>query len=52
MAGFWRAVYYYMDWEYHSKNDIVFDDRQKHLKYLCCKQIRETDFDKLLGKHY
>ena len=49
MVGFWRSLYYYMGWEYHSKND-EFDDRQKHLKYLCCKQIRDTDFDKLLKR--
>ena len=49
MDGWWRWIYSQMGWEYHSKND-EFDDRQKHLKYLCCKQIRDTDIDKLLKR--
>ena len=49
MAGWWRWIYGQMGWEYHSKND-EFDDRQKHLKYLCCKQIRDTDIYKVLKR--
>ena len=49
MTGFWRTIYYYAGWTYVSKND-KFDDRQIHLKYLCCKQIQETDVKKILSK--
>ena len=37
---FWRSVYYYMDWEYHSKNDPTPEHlRQRHL---VMRQIRES----------
>ncbi len=54
MAGFWRGLYYYLNWEYHSEND-AWDNHQKHLKYLCCKEleyIRHTIDNKKIDKEY
>jgi len=48
MAGYWRSLYYYMGWVYHSENDR-WDERQKHLKYLCTQQIKTLDIDSFLG---
>ena len=33
-------------WEYTSKNDPC--PRQRHLKYLCCKEIKHTDTQRML----
>lgn len=41
--GFWRAIYYYMDWVYIGSKEQEVIDRQKHLKYLMCKQIKESN---------
>ena len=43
-------MYGQLGWEYHSKNDIKWDDRQQYLKFVICKQIRDTDIDKLLNR--
>lgn len=48
--GFWRSLYYYMEWEYHSENDN-WDERQKHLKHLCTKQIETLDINKFFVYH-
>ena len=45
--GFWRRLYYYMEWDYNSPNDEP-DPRQKHLKFMCCEQIKKTDVQKML----
>lgn len=47
MAGWWRWIYSHMGWKYVSKNDI-WDDRQQHLKFVLCKQIRESKLKKVL----
>ena len=39
--GFWRAIYYYMDWVYIGKKEQECIDRQKHLKFMMCKQITD-----------
>lgn len=36
---FWRTIYYYMDWIYIGEKEQKCVDRQKHLKYMMCKQI-------------
>lgn len=38
--GFWRAIYYYMDWVYIGSKEQAVIDRQKHLKYMNCQQIK------------
>ena len=43
-------MYGQLGWDYHSKNDITWDDRQQYLKFVICKQIRDTDIDKLLNR--
>jgi hypothetical protein len=47
MAGWWRAFYYYMQWDYKSPNDEP-DPWQKHLKFVCCEQIKHTDVQRML----
>ena len=42
-------MYGQLGWDYHSKND-KWDDRQQYLKFVVCKQIRDTDIDKLLNR--
>lgn len=37
--GWWRSVYYVMGWHYPDR--IEWDQRQKHLKYLQCEQIKK-----------
>jgi len=39
--GFWRTIYYYMDWIYIGKKEQECIDRQKHLKFMMCKQITD-----------
>jgi hypothetical protein len=46
MTGFWRSVYYYLNWSYDERRS----NRQRHLKYICNKELLLTDKDKLLGK--
>ena len=36
--GFWRNVYYYLDWEYNSNNDIP-DEKSVRLKQVLMRQI-------------
>ena len=44
---FWRSLFELMAWDYYDK----WSDRQRHLKYVCCKQIKETkDIQKILKK--
>jgi len=43
--GFWRTIYYYVGMEYPEQK---WDDRQKHLKYMCCQQIEKGYIRKLL----
>ncbi len=49
MTGYWRSLYYYIGWEYPEKK-IVYDYRQRHLKYLSTQQLRKSDVKKLLKK--
>ena len=44
MAGFWRSVYWLMGYEYIGKKEIEQINRQKHLKYLNCQQIKASNF--------
>ena len=37
--GFWRTLYYFMGVEYIGEKEQAIMDRQKHLKYLVCKQL-------------
>jgi hypothetical protein len=37
--GFWRTLYYFIGVEYIGKKEQALIDRQKHLKYVACKQI-------------
>jgi hypothetical protein len=46
IMGFWRNIYEIFGWEYISKNDPC--PRQRHLKYLCCKEIKHTDTQRML----
>ena len=46
MTGFWRMMYGLIGMEYTSKN--VPCQRQKHLKYLCNKELLQTDIQYLL----
>lgn len=41
--GFWRAIYYYMDWVYIGEKEQKQVERQRHLKYLMCQQIEKSD---------
>ena len=36
--GWWRSFYYYMDWEYESKNDVP-DEKSVKLKQVLMRQI-------------
>ena len=36
--GFWRSVYYYMDWDYQSENDIP-DEKSVRLKQVLMRQV-------------
>lgn len=44
--GHWRDFYNYMGWDYW---DTPLP-RQKHLKYLCCQQIKKSNVIKII-KH-
>lgn len=50
MTGWWRWMYGQLGWEYHSNNDIKWDNRQQYLKFVVCKQIRDSDLDRLLNR--
>jgi len=41
--GILRTVYYYLNWVYIGKKEQKQIDRQRHLKYLTCKQILESN---------
>lgn len=43
-------MYGQLGWEYHSNNDIKWDNRQQYLKFVVCKQIRDSDLDRLLNR--
>ena len=45
--GWWRSLYYYMDWEYESKNDVP-DEKSVKLKQVLMRQI---SLSKLKLKH-
>jgi hypothetical protein len=58
--GFWRTIYYYLDWEYIGKKEQEDVERQKHLKYMTCEQIKkggvklkrkELLFERVLKRH-
>ena len=49
MAGWWRWIYGRMGWKYVSKND-VWDDRQQHLKFMLCKEVRASNLNKIIGR--
>lgn len=36
--GFWRSVYYYMDWDYQSDNDIP-NEKSVRLKQVLMRQV-------------
>ena len=46
MTGWRRYIYELMDWEYYDHPC----DRQRHLKYMCIKQIKDMDIDKFLKR--
>lgn len=39
--GFWRTIYYYLDWIYIGEKEQECVERQKRLKFLMCKQITD-----------
>ena len=39
---FWRTVYYILDWPYYGRKEQAQIDRQKHLKYMACEQIKRS----------
>ena len=41
--AFWRTLYYFIGIEYIGSREQAQIDRQKHLKHLMCKQIRDSD---------
>lgn len=41
--GFFRTLYYYMDWVYIGEIEQTQIDRQKHLKYLMGLQIKNSN---------
>jgi len=45
--GWWRSLYYYLDWEYESKNDVP-DEKSVKLKQVLMRQI---SLSKLKLKH-
>ena len=57
--GFWRTIYYYCDWVYIGEKEQNQVERQRHLKYLMCKQIetgiklkrKELLFEKIIKRH-
>jgi len=46
MTGWRRYIYELMDWEYYDHPC----DRQRHLKYMCVKQIKDTDIKNFLKR--
>lgn len=34
----WRKIYWVMNWDYPE----IFDDKQRHLKYVCNEQIKKS----------
>lgn len=45
--GFWRSVYWLVGVDYYGSEEY-WQDRQKHLKYNCCKQITSGGTMRLL----
>jgi len=41
MTGFWRSIYWLFGLEYIGKKEQECIDRQKHLKFMTCKQITD-----------
>jgi hypothetical protein len=50
MAGFWRAIYYLIGSDYIGTVEQKKIDRQKHLKYMTCKQIDSGNIPVLKSK--
>ena len=46
MTGWRRYIYDLMDWEYYDHPC----ERQRHLKYMTIKQIKDIDIDKFLKR--
>lgn len=40
--GFWRTLYYFIGVEYIGTKEQKEIDRQKHLKFVMCKQIKDS----------
>jgi len=40
--GFWRTLYYFIGVEYIGTKEQKEIDRQKHLKFVMCNQIKES----------
>jgi hypothetical protein len=40
MARFWRALYYYMDWDYPKEDPFEPCPKQRHQKFLVCEEIK------------
>lgn len=38
----WRTIYYLCGFEYIGKREQATIDRQKHLKYLVCEQLKKS----------
>ena len=37
-----RNLYYYCGWEYIGRKEQSLINRQKHLKYLTCEQVKKS----------
>jgi hypothetical protein len=40
--GFWRTLYYFIGVEYIGTKEQKQIDRQKHLKFVMCEQIKNS----------
>lgn len=38
----WRTIYYICGWEYIGRREQAQIDKQKHLKYLVCEQLKKS----------
>ena len=48
MTGYLRMIYGILGWTYVSKNEHC--PWQKHLKYLCCEELKRTNAQNMLTR--
>lgn len=42
MVGFWRAIYWHLNWDYVSNNEIYADAKILRQRHLVLEQIKHT----------